>query len=64
MRALPLLLIPLSLAGCAFLGIPAHAIRSTPPTGIEAQALAVGADAPLVPGIAQPEVLVFYRGHW
>jgi|GEM_PF-2207854 len=59
MRTLPLLL----LAGC-FTGIPLHAGRGTPPTGIESQALAVGAEAPAVAGIAPPEVLVFYRGHW
>jgi hypothetical protein len=71
------------LAGAALLymrlqGIPLHAARHAPPTGIEARALAVGQRAPdfAAPStIASnyrlsdrlrdgPVVLIFYRGHW
>ena len=45
--------------------IPLHAVRSTPPAGIEAQALAVGARAPPARrGAHLPAAVVFYRGHW
>jgi hypothetical protein len=54
--------------------IPLHAIRATPPKGLDAQALAVGARAPPVGlgarappvghGAHLPAAVVFYRGHW
>jgi hypothetical protein len=59
-------------------GIPLHAMRHAPPTGIEARALAVGQVAPdfAAPSTLVsndrlsdrlrdgPVVLIFYRGHW
>ena len=59
-RRAPLLLL-LALA-C---DIPLHALRSTPPQGLERQALAVGGRAPPVGhGAHLPAAVVFYRGHW
>ena len=45
--------------------IPLHAMRSTPPQGIDQQALPVGARAPPVGRAGHlPAAVVFYRGHW
>ena len=66
------------LGGCA-IGVPSHAARHEPPTGIEQHAVSVGtasrADFTLAATnegpwtlsekVRQaPLVLVFYRGHW
>ena len=52
-----------ALAATLACDIPLHAMRSTPPEGIDGQALPVGAVAPDA-GQPLPAVLVFYRGHW
>ena len=52
---------------------PPNPGRATPPPGLEARALAVGAVAPELSlpeagggqwKMQRPAVLVFYRGHW
>lgn len=58
----PFLLLLLAALAC---DIPLHALRSTPPKGIDQQALAVGSRAPpLGHGAHLPAAVVFYRGHW
>ena len=77
MRAIPVLLLVLTVSGCAAVlkagGYPPEAMRKSAPAEI-GQALAVGAPAPalkilLTDGTTAelrgtPTVLVFYRGHW
>jgi hypothetical protein len=80
-RLLPLLCLPPLLGGCFALplvGVPAHALRNSPPPTIDDRAVAIGAPAPrfalptsagvawsLTDALARgPVVLLFYRGHW